>query len=89
MAQNDSTENWAEELGRKVWLSLAAGRVFRTHTSGTIKRITKTMIIVEGANGQTYRFSRNRVAADPIRDSTGRGGYGKHYMHKNDYMGRG
>lgn len=89
MAKNDSTGNWAEEIGRKVYLSLAAGRVFRSHTTGVIKRLTKTMIIVEAANGQTYRFGRNKPADDLIRDSTGRGGYGKHYMHKNDYMGRG
>jgi hypothetical protein len=87
MAKSNSTENWAEQIGRKVYLSLAAGRVYRVHTTGVIKRLTKTMIIVDGANGETYRFSRNRVAADPIRDSTGKGGYGKHYMNKNDYMG--
>lgn len=87
MEENDSTENWAEEIGRKVYLSIAAGRIIRVHSTGTIKRITKTMIIVEAQNGETYRFKRNADASDPVRDSTGKGGYGTSFMNKNDYMG--
>jgi hypothetical protein len=87
MAKSNSTENWAEQIGRKVYLSLAAGKVIRVHTTGIIKRLTKTMIIVDGANGETYRFSRNKVSDLPVRESTGRGGYGKHFMKRDDYMG--
>ncbi len=65
------TNNWAEEVGLRVYVSSTQG-IRRVHTTGTIKRLTKTMIIVETKEGETLRFRRFGVlAADPYRHGSG------------------
>ena len=64
-------DNWAENIGLRVYVSATKG-IRRVHTTGTIKRLTKTMIIVETKEGETLRFRRFGVpVTDPYRYGSG------------------
>lgn len=64
-------KNWADTIGLKVYVSRTEG-IRRIHTSGVIKRLTKTMIIVETKDGEMLRFRRFGVlASDPYRTGSG------------------
>lgn len=65
------SDNWADNIGLRVYVSRTEG-IRRIHTSGVIKRLTKTMIIVETSDGETLRFRRFGVlASDPYRHGSG------------------
>jgi hypothetical protein len=80
-------ENWADEVGLTVYVSATEG-IRRVHAKGTIKRLTKTMIVVETDDGRSFRFRRFGVlATDPYRYGSGHNQDDRPTMTHKNYMG--
>ena len=82
------SRNWADEVGRKVWISIGVGKFGRKHTSGVIKGHTKTLILVQTKDGDDLRFKRNGVlSTDDQRQEYGGNKDNANVLSRNNYMG--
>lgn len=81
--------NWADEIGRKVFVTLPWGMTRAEHTTGTIERLTKTLIVVKLEDGSERRFKRLGVLGDyPYRQEQGSGSRTRNALLARDELNK-